>query len=303
MMHHLFFSATALSYAPIPFVISPHHAKQQHCASPQLLQGYQKGCSEATEGNVDALKQSLERESIKQALLRVCATCSRGFGASATDRAAADGLIEKLVAMSPTAAPTDGIEGAEARWMGRGYDLRYDDEESAEAAGGSPLEGRWRLVYTDALDVLGLDASPLVGVGPIYQDICLPGTVTNVINVFPRAAALLPTKALTPSGTLSTFATLRVSTRARARGRSRVGLTFESVAFDAQSLLGVDVTTLLPQLSVPLPRLPGSGGADSDKSPAFFDIAYLDREMLIIVQNAPGGTFVAVREEDGRSLG
>jgi len=252
----------------------------------------------------DALKASLERSSLKQELYRMCAVCSRGFGASASDRAMADGLIERLSAMSPTPSPTEGMEGTDGgtRWMGRGYDLRYEVSDSLEATAPPPLEGCWRLLYTDALDVLSLDASPVVGVGPIYQQISPPATVTNIITVYPRAAALLPTLALTPSGALSTVATLRVGTRARARSSSRIGLTFESVSFDAQTFFGIDVSTLLPQLSAPLPRLPGSGGADSDESPAFFDVTYLDADCLIIRQNEPGGTFVAVREDEGAKL-
>lgn len=58
------------------------------------------------------------------------------------------------------------------------------------------------------------------------------------------------------------------------------------------------MSRLLPQLSLPLPRLPGSNaaGADSDASPAFFDVRFLDGELLVILQNQPGGAFVLVRE-------
>ena len=74
----------------------------------------------------------------------------------------------------------------------------------------------------------------------------------------------------------STVATLRVGTRAKARSETRIGLTFESVSLDAQTFLGVDVATLLPALSAPLLRLPGSGGADSEQSPSYFDVAFVD---------------------------
>lgn len=266
------------------------------CASPLLIQGYQSGRTQDL-ATTDALKSSLLRDELKGRLFRACATCGRGFSASAADRRVANDLIGKLAALSPTESPTDGIDG-EGRWMGRGFDLRFDVPDSREATAAPAIQGRWRLVYTDALDVLGLDASPFASVGPIYQSISLPSTVTNEITLHPRAAALLPTSAFLPDGSLSTVATLKVQTRARARGPARVGLTFESILFDAQTFLGVDVTSLLPQLSAPLPRLPGAGGADSDDSPAYFDIVYLDIDTLIIRQNDPGGVFVAIRDDD-----
>ena len=268
------------------------------CPHPALIQGYQKGCANPTAdgGAADMLKNSLLRDEIKSRLLRRCATAGRGFGASPSDRRATNELIDQLSQLSPTESPTDGLDGAD-RWMGRGYDLRFDAADSREATLAPAVQGRWRLVYTDARDVLSLDSSPVAAVGPIFQEITLPASVTNEITFYPRAPFLLPTLAFMPSGELSTVAKLKVQTRARARGGSRVGLTFESVAFDAQSLLGLDVSTLLPQLSAPLPRLPGAGGADSDESPAYFDILYLDIDTLVIRQNEPGGVFVAVRDD------
>lgn len=252
----------------------------------------------------NALALGWRRDALKQDLLKVCAGCGRGFGASASDRRNVAAKIAELgESACPDVVATAGIEGGDSmsRWMGRGFDLRYDDPSSAEADDlqqpRAPLGGRWRLVYTSAADVLGLDTSPFVAIGDIYQDIEVgePSTVTNVITLFPRLGALVPALDVTPSGGRSTVATLRVGTRARARNETRVGLTFESVSFDAQSLLGVDVATLLPKLSAPLLRLPGSGGADSEASPSYFDVLFVDHDMLIIQQNAPGGVFVAVR--------
>ena len=111
-----------------------------------------------------------------------------------------------------------------------------------------------------------------------------------MVELFPRPAFLLP------PGTLSTVARLRVGTRARARSSTRVGLSFVSVGLEPVSLLGADVSSWLPRLSAPLPTLPGADGADSDASSSFFDVAYLDEELLVIRQNSPGGTFVAVRD-------
>ena len=66
---------------------------------------------------------------------------------------------------------------------------------------------------------------------------------------------------------------------------------------EPRALLGVDVSKLLPAVGGPLPRLPGAIGTDPDidRSPSFFDVAYVDDELLLIRQNSPGGVFALVR--------
>ena len=187
------------------------------------------------ESAVDAaralLNRPFEREELKGQLLRVCAACNRGFGASAFDRASIDSILERLTRLSPTADPTAGMVGSAANaWVGRGFEQR--DVPNPEDPAVRPLNGNWRLVYTNATDVLSLDANPLAGVGPISQEISLPAKVVNVIELYPRLASLLP------PGALRTATRLRVSTRARARSATRVGLTFESVGVESQALLG-----------------------------------------------------------------
>ena len=249
--------------------------------------------SAAVASQREALISTMERSELKLQLLRLCAACNRGFGASALDRLSVDSIITQLSCLSPFAEPTAGVAGSDSaeRWVGRGF-------ENADWSDGTvmngPLEGVWRLIYTNATDVLSLDVNPIAGVGPISQEISLPDGVVNVIELYPRASSLLP-----PS-MLRTTTRLRVGTRARARSATRIGLTFETVGVEQPSLLGFDVSKLLPPLSLPLPRLPGSdaAGADSDTSPAFFDVAYLDTDLLVVVQNQPGGAFALVRETE-----
>mgnify|MGYP006130526267 CR=1 FL=1 len=74
------------------------------------------------ESAVDAaralLNRPFEREQLKGQLLRVCAACNRGFGASALDRASVDGILERLTPLSPTADPTAGMIGSAAKqWL------------------------------------------------------------------------------------------------------------------------------------------------------------------------------------------
>ena len=158
------------------------------------------------ESAVDAaralLNRPFEREQLKGQLLRVCAACNRGFGASALDRASVDGILERLTPLSPTLDPTAGMVGSAANaWVGRGFEQR--DLPNPEDPAVRPLNGNWRLVYTNATDVLSLDANPLVGVGPISQETLTP-TLTPALTPA-LTAALTPTltPTLTPSGDLA----------------------------------------------------------------------------------------------------
>jgi hypothetical protein len=145
------------------------------------------------------------------------------------------------------------------------------------------------MIWTDAQDVLVLGASPVASIGAIYQ-VFSPPVVTNIIDFIPRAQALLPPALVKP-----TLFRAEVGTRASVRVSrpNRVGLDFEKVKLTAVEVLGIKVGENLPPLGFNLPQinLPGS---DPDK-PGYFDVTFLDDEMLIIRQNAPGGMFVLVK--------
>jgi hypothetical protein len=190
------------------------------------------------------------RAELKSELLLAAAACNRGFGATRADRERIASLFSDLKQLSPTPIATAGIEGGD------------------EAGGTCPLSGCWRLIYTTASDVLSLDASPAAGVGAVYQLIEPPHAVTNIIDLYPRIATLLPV------GTLTSALRLRVMTRAAARSASRVGLTFFAARAEPRALFGVDVSSLLPPVGGPLPRLPGAIGTDpaTSTSPSFFDV-------------------------------
>ena len=98
---------------------------------------------------------------------------------------------------------------------------------------------------------------------------------------------------------------LKVFTSAYARSEKRVGLTFRTVEAQGLSLFGKSLQDLsLPSFKIALPQatLFGSSideiGMVSDKGPGYFDIQYLDDDLLIISQNAPGGIFISVRDDD-----
>lgn len=101
---------------------------------------------------------------VKQKLLYACGLCDRGFSASMKERNEIGALINKLGTLSPLDAPSAGIDGPT---------LESDD---------IPLRGVWRLVYTSAIDVLNLWASPLV-CDPICLLInCTPCDPDHVCN-------------------------------------------------------------------------------------------------------------------------
>ena len=79
---------------------------------------------------------------------------------------------------------------------------------------------------------------------------------------------------------------------------NRVGLLFEDVELQPVEFLGMDASTL-PPFAANLPKLPGTDNtSDSSTGPGYFDVSYLDDELLIIRQNAPGGLFALVKVTD-----
>mmetsp|Transcript_16108 Transcript_16108/g.42472 ORF Transcript_16108/g.42472 Transcript_16108/m.42472 type:complete len:302 (-) Transcript_16108:27-932(-) len=223
---------------------------------------------------------------LKSKLFAACAAADRGFAASPADREEIEALLDELSPLSPIEEPTRGI---------------------AEGAADAPLRKCWRLVYTSASDVSTLAANPLASLGGIYQDARELPVVVNVIDSFPRLLANLPPDA---ASKLATTTRLRVQTRARPRSATRVGLSFESVGAEQLAVLGQAVPDWLPKPKVDLPQLGldvqrriFSVGDDEDprdaaSNPAFFDVQFLDEELLVIKQGSPGGLFAAVAVDE-----
>lgn len=214
-------------------------------------------------------KDKEERELLKRTMLQLGASYDRGFGASPRARTQAESTIVALELLNQEECAARGISGNET----------------------SPLEGSWRMVWTNAQDVLVLAASPVATVGAIYQ-VFEPPVVTNIIDFIPRAQALLP-----PSMALKSLVRAEVTTKAsfRANKPNRVGLLFEKVALQPIELLGQTVS--LPPLGFDLPKL-DIAGMNGDDGPGYFDVTFLDEELLIIRQNAPGGLFVLTKVPD-----
>jgi hypothetical protein len=206
-------------------------------------------------------------ERLKRELFQLGASYDRGFGASSSAREKALSVIERLEQYNPEIDASRGIEGNGE------FDI-------------SPIAGSWRMVWTTARDVLILEASPVFKTGAIYQ-VFEPPMVTNIIDLVPRIQSLLPLP--------SSLVRAKVQTRANLRqGQpNRVGLVFESVQVAPMQIFGMDID-VFPPLGFDLPKLPGTDQADG---PGYFDVTYLDDELLVIRQNAPGGIFVLVKVE------
>ncbi len=223
---------------------------------------------------------------LKSKLFAACAAADRGFAASPADRAEIEALLDELSPLSPIEEPTRGI---------------------ADGAADAPLRKCWRLVYTSASDVSTLAANPLASLGGIYQDARELPVVVNVIDSFPRLLANLPPDT---ASKLATTTRLRVQTRARPRSATRVGLSFERVGAEQLAVLGQAVPDWLPRPAVDLPQLgldvqrrifnvgDDEDPRDAASNPAFFDVMYLDGELLVIKQGSPGGMFAAVAVDD-----
>jgi len=215
-------------------------------------------------------KNREERQALKRTMLQLGASYDRGFGASPKARKEAESTIVALELLNQETWAAQGISGNET----------------------SPLEGSWRMTWTNAQDVLLLGASPVATVGAIYQ-VFEPPVVTNIIDFIPRAQALLP-----PSMAMGSLVRAKVTTRAsfRLNKPNRVGLVFEKVALQPVEILGQSVD--LPPLGFDLPQIASIVGMTGDDGPGYFDVTFLDEEMLIIRQNAPGGLFVLTKVPD-----
>lgn len=216
---------------------------------------------------------------LKADLIRACALCDRGFSARPAQRRKIDSLVAELAPLSACAEPTAGLDG------------------SVVDGRPTPIVGLWELVYTDSPDVSSLGLNPLTIVGAIYQDIRQPPEVVNVIELSPRILNAQPA--------LDTTLRVKVFARALARSPARVGLAFERLGGAPVTFLGADVPPWLSPPALDLRALlPFGLGEPAAEQPrdergagAFFDVVYLDGELLVIKANR-GGVYVSVRVDD-----
>jgi len=276
------------------FSIPP--SSQQQLTRPSLSQTKSSITTRIKAAEAEEDGQTEKATNLKRKLYQLGASYDRGFGATPKAQNEAEDIIQQLGVLNPTAEnAARGIDG----------DGGFGEEV--------PLKGIWRMVWTSAFDVVSLGASPFAAPSAIYQDISNPPVAINIIDFIPRAQTLFPSSISPPS-----LLRAEVATRASSREdmSNRVGLNFEGLKLQPIELLGqkvdnlpplsVDFTwsqNLLEQLAGFVPGLDslglGGGGGGSADSPGYFDVEYVDDELLIIRQNAIGnglgGCFVLVK--------
>ena len=238
--------------------------------------------AEAAETTTSTQGSSAEATELKTRLLKLAASYDRGFATNPRASSEANDVIAQLQAMNPTSNANRGLEG-------------YDSV--------TPLKAIWRLIWTSALDVVSLGANPIAAPSAIYQDIREPPTAVNIIDFIPRVQTLFP-QSIAPS----TLVRAEVTTRAseRSSNPNRVGLVFEGVKLQPIELLGQSVSSL-PPLSVDftigqgildqvVSFVPGLDELrDNEDAPGYFDVEYLDDELLVIRQGPGGGVFALIK--------
>lgn len=213
--------------------------------------------------------------------------------------------------------------GAEARSLRRGEVEEAQVAVEAFSSGSeldfSLLQGRWRLEYTTARDVLPLVAPargplpPPLQIGRIYQAFSGTeggGTVQNIIEArLPPALPLLPRD-------VEAGVTLVVEAGWEARTARSIALTFREAGFQdvslSPALQNLLASPILPrgwwnqqlllaikQLSLRVPLTTRVPGASSDQQRPVglnYMLTHLDEDMLIGRAQGNGGVFIFTRE-------
>lgn len=96
--------------------------------------------------SVSNIAKSAEASLLKRELYQLAASYDRGFSATPKARKEASDIIDKLSAVNPTENASRGIDG----------DTSYKPDDV-------PLKAIWRMIWTSALDVVSLGASPFAG--------------------------------------------------------------------------------------------------------------------------------------------
>lgn len=219
---------------------------------------------------MSTMSTDLMTSSLKARLFGLCAACDRGFFATQKERDEIAQVVEELCALNLIEDCTKGLT----------------PDDSSEC----PLAGKWRMVYTNAADVLLIGANPVSAVQAIYQIINRDGESSNIIDFIPRIESVFP---------FSSILRLCVKTKSKRRTDKRVGLQFVGGSVEPVSILDFDVSNILPKIGGSFPRLKLFGGDNNNTDgQGYFDVKYLDNDTLIISQNEPGGYFISIREDD-----
>jgi PAP_fibrillin len=228
----------------------------------------------STVAELDADVREMDVDELKRDLLNCVNGTNRGFAASAAMRDTALGLVSQLEDATRS-APFSPI--------------KHGSSASREP---DPLVGTWRLVFTNALDVLSLGVLPFVQVGQIYQNVQPGGdngadySIENVVELEPLFAPV--TNAFDAIG--PSMSRVVVTAKGVAASGTRVDITFVQSKIEGVTLFGKDVSGL-PKFQFPINSPVG-----------FIKTTFIDEQMRIGVapptSNGPqrNNVFVLLRE-------
>lgn len=222
--------------------------------------------SAAAQTTVDTSSYEVPISDLKCELYAAAASSNRGLAASPQARVAIETLAEQL-------------ERSE-----------YAQQMGDVTQKPNLLTGKWRLLYTNAFDILSLGLlAPVATIGEVYQNIystedaSVDFDVENVVELEPFIAPVtnrligrtMTRLVVRVDGVITSVNTLR--------------LTFQKVSVRQEMIAGVNVGSRLPSLTGPLP-----GRATGDLETTFVD------EDIRISRTAgntrPHGLFVLFRE-------
>lgn len=235
--------------------------------------GYSEGSPIPAE--VEAQVRELDTDEIKRELLNCVNGSNRGLSATPLLVETALGLISQL-------------EKRDRAWRSPST----QSDEGRKSSDSDILVGTWRLVFTNALDILSLGLIPFVTIGRIFQNVetgSSPGryTLYNEVELLPPFTSIA-----TAFGVGASVSRVQVTAEGTAAGAdsSRIDIRFVKSRIEGISLLGFD-TSKLPKFEVPVNSAVG-----------YVDTTYIDDEMRIArappSPNAPNVSnyFVLLRE-------
>lgn len=216
---------------------------------------------------VDAKSRPVPASDVKQELITAVSGTNRGFVATPFQSNQIFSLIAELENSSPPSAPSDD----------------------------PMLFGKWRLIFTDALDVLSLGLlTPIAQIAQINQNIFEVGPelkksyeydVENVITLEPWFAPI------SNSFLGRTVAEVKVFAEGKRKNESQIDIVFVKTALRQKSLFGYDLPAELPPASL---RVSSPVG--------YIKTTYLDAELRVarsppVREKRQGNVFLLVREQ------
>lgn len=266
--------AALLSFTPARKCTLCARVRAARVRTPAMAYGAEEEPAEETEAaysfdgeegavDVDAfdVDADVSLEDLKMELYAAAAACNRGFVASPRQKEALLATVRRLEKCNPTAAPMES----------------------------ETLVGTWKLLFTNALDVLSLGLlSPVALVGQVFQNIAESETsgTFSVENIVELESPLAP---VTNAFFGQTMASLKVSATGLTVSPTRLDITFTQGALRAVVFAGREFPESLPALTLSLMSPVG-----------YIETSYLDSDMRIArappVPNQEENVFVLVRE-------